>query len=158
MKRICLWIMAVAIPGLALQAAQEPLLLALGAHGGMRGVGGERVWTLGLMAEAGPSEGLQVRLGVELGVLGPVGLTQLETLVLLNLRFGARVHLGGGIGVAWMADTAQTQMQFPLLALAGLKTRPIGPWSFAIEGMLLIPTSFQEGFTTCFSAGVLFSL
>lgn len=159
-KRIWLYLMiALALFKFTTQGAQEPLLLALGAQAGMQNVSGKPVWIFGPIAEFGPAEGLQVRLAAELGVIGEASITQLETLVLLNLRLGARIYLGGGVAVAWVAGALDpSRMQIPLLVLAGLKTRPVGPWAFAVEGLLLVPADFQGGFTTRFSAGLLFAL
>jgi hypothetical protein len=146
------------LSGVYAQAASEPLLLALGAQVGMQEVGEGRVWAFGPIAEFGPPSGAQIRLGAELGLLGDASLTQLETLVLFNLQFGARIYVGAGVGISWSAE----RVEIPLLALAGLKTRPAGPWTFAIEGMLLAPVDLQRGFPQSFalrlSAGVLFSL
>lgn len=137
----------------------EQLNPSLGAQIGMQDIGGPRVWIIGPVAEFGPADGLQIRLGAELSVLGGAALTQLETLVLMNSRAGARIYFGGGIGIAWVDDLSHpSRMQIPLLALIGLKTRPIGLLTFAIEAVLLAPIGFQEGVTTRFAAGVLFSL
>lgn len=164
MKRIGLWMMtALALSCFATEGAGEPLLLTLGVQAGMQGVDGQRVWIFGPIAEVGPSDGLQVRLGAELGILGGASLTQLETLVLFNTRLGARIYFGGGVGVAWVAEAAHPgRMQIPILGLVGLKTRPIGPGTVAIEAVLLVPVDLLEGpaqgFTARFSAGVLFGL
>ena len=137
----------------------DPLNPSLGVQVGMQDIGGPRVWIIGPVAEFGPADGLQIRLGAELGVFGGAALTQLETLVLMNSRAGARIYFGGGIGIAWVDDLAHpSRMQIPLLALIGLKTTPMGLLTFAIEGVLLAPIGFREGVTTRFAVGVLFSL
>ena len=160
MKRIWLYLMiALVVFTFTAEGAQEPLLLALGAQAGMQNVSGIPVWIFGPIGEFGPAEGLQVRLGAELGVTGEASITQLETLVLLNLRLGARIYFGGGVAVAWVAGAVNpSRMQIPVLLLVGLKTRPIGPWTFSVEGLLLVPADFQGGFTTRFSACLLFAL
>ncbi|OGF56702.1 MAG: hypothetical protein A2Z21_06330 [Candidatus Fraserbacteria bacterium RBG_16_55_9] len=160
MKRTWLYLMMVltVFTSTAL-GAPEPLDVALGAQAGMQDVSGKPVWIFGPIAEFGPRDGLQVRLGAELGVIGEASITQLETLVFLNLTLGARIYFGGGVAVAWVAGAADpSHMQIPLLVLAGLKTRPIGPWTFSVEGLLLVPADLQGGFTTRFSAGLLFAL
>lgn len=151
--------------GLGQTAQGEPLGLAIGAFGGLGYDRGERLWLGGLLLEAGPLEGVSIRLGASL-VRPPDGtLLRLETLVLLNFRLGAWVYLGGGIGVDRLTMSEGATMRFPLLAAAGLKTRPDPriPWRFFVEGRALVPLPLQPlstgerpiGFQ--FSAGVLLS-
>jgi hypothetical protein len=140
-------------------SSAQPLLPNLGLQAGMQDIGGPRVWILGPIAEFGPADGLQIRLGAELGVLSSAGLAQLETLILLNTRLGARIYFGGGVGVAWVSGSSQpSSTQIPLLALIGLKTRPTGLATFALEAVVLAPILFSQGMTTRLSVGVLFSL
>jgi len=135
-------------------AMGEGLDLAFGAYGAMSSPFGEPIWMAGLLLLAGPSEGLQARLGVGLAWPAEGALLQLETLVLLNLRLGAWVYLGGGIGVSRLK--AGTKVAFPLIAAAGLKTRklPQTPWRFFVEGKLLFGLIRHAQLEMQWSAGV----
>lgn len=134
--------------------AAEPLDLHLGA---LTGLQDGDVWVIGAVAEAGPPDGAQVRLGATLGPFGGARLLQLETLVLVNFRLGAWVYLGGGLAVLRSAGMEGEFTGFPLLAAVGLRSRPAGPWRFTVEGMLFIHLPPGRGFSTRASAGVLLS-
>lgn len=147
-------LMMIIFQGLGAKAAEGPLLLSVGAQVGMEGVLSEPRWLFGPYAAFGPEDGLQVRLGLGLG--WPVGsLTQLETLILFNFRAGARVYLGGGIGATKLEDSAD--LQLGLLAAAGLKSLPLGPWSFLVEGTVLTPVLVGGGISLRLSVGVFVS-
>ena len=128
-------------PGRPETAQGEPLGLAIGAFGGLGYDRGERLWLGGALLEAGPLEGIQVRLGASLAWPPDGTLLRLETLVLLNFRLGAWVYLGGGIGVDRLTTSEGATMRFPLFAAAGLKTRPDLriPWRFFVEGRASVP-------------------
>lgn len=139
--------------------------LAVGALGGSGSDRGGRLWLGGLLLEAGPLEGVQIRLGASL-VRSPDGmLLRLETWALWNFRLGAWVYGGGGIGVdrLTISEGAAIPMRFPLLAAAGLKTRPDPriPWRFFVEGRawVLLPllSVSPRGLGTLLAAGVLLS-
>jgi len=136
---------------LGAEAAEGPLLLAVGAQAGMQGALSEPKWLFGPYAAFGPEDGLQVKLGLGLG-WPPGSLTQLETLILLNFRAGARVYLGGGIGVTNLDGSAD--LQLGLLAAAGLKSLPLGPWSFLVEGAALAPVLVGGTISLRLSVGV----
>lgn len=134
--------------------AAEPLNLHVGA---LTGLQDGRLWVIGPVVEAGPPDGAQVRVGATLSLLGETPLLQLETLVLFNFRLGAWVYLGGGVAVIRSSGPAGAFTTFPVLAAAGLRSRPAGPWRFTVEGMLFLPLPLDQGFSTRASAGVLLS-
>jgi hypothetical protein len=134
--------------------AAEPLNLHLGA---LTGLQDGRLWVIGTVAEAGPPDGAQVRVGATIGLLGEAPLLQLETLVLVNFRLGAWVYLGGGVAVIRSSGPSGGFASFPLLAAVGLRSRPAGPWRFTVEGMLFVNLPLDRGFSTRASAGVLLS-
>jgi hypothetical protein len=142
-------------------AAAEPLGLAFGAYAAISSPLDEPIWMAGLLLAAGPSEGVQVRLGTALAWPDQGTLLHLETLVLFNFRLGAWVYLGGGIGLTHLITGEGTEMTFPVLAAAGLKTRPLAhmPWRFFVEGKLLWhPIQQQDAqLDTQWGAGVLIS-
>jgi hypothetical protein len=124
----------------------------------MQEVQSQRVWTFGPYVEVGPEEGIQVRLALGLGGLEGAKLMQIETMILLNFRFGARIYLGGGVGIARITGPIiPAELRIPLLGLVGLRTRPLGPWTFSVEGLLLAPLNLSEGISIRWASGVLFS-
>lgn len=146
--------MALAIP--PNEAHGEALMLHLGALGGLQA---GQTWIFGPFALVGPADGLQVRIGAAFSVGSDASLMQLETVVLLNARLGAWVYLGGGVGVSRRTGPQGVQMQFPLLAVGGLKTPPVGRWRFFAEGALLLPLPLETGqrWPTRLSAGLILS-
>ena len=145
--------MVIIAPG---EARGEALMLHVGALGGLQA---GQTWIFGPFALAGPADGFQVRIGAAFSVGSDASLMQLETVVLMNARLGARVYLGGGVGVSRQTDPQGVQMKFPLIAVGGLKTPPVGRWRFFVEGALLVPLPLETGqqWPTRFSAGVTLS-
>ncbi|GEM_PF-2886562 len=140
-----LWIVGALLLGVGLgfPARAQPLGMALGAFGGM-GYDyeeGRPRWVGGGFVEAGPHDGVQVRIGAALIRPSDGVILRLETLMLANVHLGAWVFLGGGLGVDRAMGADGAEMRFPLFAAAGLKTRPLPgmPWRFFVEGRVSLP-------------------
>lgn len=135
-----------------------PLLMGLGAQGGMveLGSGSGRFPYVGVIVQSGPPEGLQLRLGAQSGLMEEATLIQLETLMLLNVRFGARLHFGAGVGVNWLTGETSSEVQIPLIALGAMK-RPIGPWMIFLEGAAYYGFLAEETVAFRWGIGAMFS-
>lgn len=114
--------------------AQEPLLVNVGAHGGTTEFRSGSFITVGAFAQAGSPDGVQFRLALALNVKGDTRLSGIETLVLSNFQFGARIYLGAGVGIVGLTSGTGSGPGISLIALAGLKTRPIARWTLFVEG------------------------
>lgn len=115
--------------------AQQPLHVDLGANVGMVESGVGRYYAIAGFVQSGQPDGFQFRLGgvFDIGHSGGT-MTQIESLALLNVRFGARVYLGAGVGVVGLTGAPGTGAGVPIIALAGLKTPPTGNFRMTVEG------------------------
>lgn len=115
--------------------AQQPLYVDLGTNVGMIESGVGRYYAIAGYVQSGQPDGFQFRLGgvFDIGHAGGT-MTQIESLALINIRFGARLYLGAGIGVVGLTGAPGTGAGIPIIALAGLKTPPTGNFRMTVEG------------------------
>lgn len=116
-------------------AAQRPLWVDLGSNVGMIESGVGRYYAIAGFVQSGQPDGFQFRLG---GVFdiddSGATMTQIESLALMNFRFGSRVYLGAGIGVVGLTGAPGSGAGVPIIALAGLKTPPMENFRLTVEG------------------------
>ncbi len=115
--------------------AQQPLFVDMGANAGMIESGIGRYYAVAGYVQSGPPDGFQFRLGgvFDVNNLGQT-MTQIESLALMNFRFGSRVYLGAGVGVVGLTGNPGSGAGVPLIALAGLKTPSTGNFRLTVEG------------------------
>jgi len=124
-------VVALVWPGMA----QQPLLVDLGANVGMIESGIGLYYAAGGYIQSGAPDGFQFRVGGMLDVnnAGKI-ITQIESLALTNIQFGARIYLGAGVGVVGLTGAPGSGAGVPIIALAGLKTPPMANFRLTVEG------------------------
>ena len=121
---------------LALPAAaqQGRLLVDVGANVGMTESGLGRYYAVNGFIQSGQPDGFQFRLGGVFHLGDADAITQIESLALMNFRFGSRVYMGAGVGVVGLTGSPGSGAGVPLIALVGLKTPPMENFRLTVEG------------------------
>jgi hypothetical protein len=117
----------------------------LGVQAGMQEFGDIWIGYAGLFADLGPERGAQIRLAVKSGLFNSIVLTQLQTLMILNIGTARqRFFAGGGLSIPIVIGELDEDLPIQFIALFGLRAPPVSSLVATIEGGLVIPINFDS--------------
>lgn len=133
--------------GLEVSAQQQSIyssFAALGLQAGMQEFGDEWIGYAGLFGDFGPERGAQIRLAVKSGLFNKLVLTQLQTIILLNIGTARqRFFTGAGLSVPIVIGELEGRLPLQFVGVFGLRAPPVPSVIGIIEGGIVVPISFD---------------